>query len=61
VAAAQSLALIVAFPLIGAVVDREGGYTTVAFGLAAWCVPGLAYWLVATRSMSGCSAEGNPL
>jgi ACS family hexuronate transporter-like MFS transporter len=44
-AAAQSLALIVAFPLIGSAVDHTHSYTGVALALAAWLVPGAAVWL----------------
>ncbi len=44
-AAAQSLAYVVATPLIGAAVQRTGGYTVVLLGLGAWLVPGTIAWL----------------
>lgn len=49
VAAAQSLAYIVANPLIGRAADALGSYDVVALALAAWMVPGAALWL-ATRT-----------
>lgn len=51
-AAAQSLALIVAFPLIGAVVQSTlatsptTSYHPVVLGLAAWMLPGAVAWLL---------------
>lgn len=48
-AAAQSLALIVAFPLIGAVAQSEGSYALAALGLAVWVVPGVGVWLARGR------------
>jgi len=44
-AGAQSLALIIANPLIGRAVDRLGNYDAVALGLAAWVIPGSLAWL----------------
>jgi MFS family permease len=45
-AAAQSLALIVAFPLIGRVLDLDGhDYAPIGLGLAAWALPGVIAWL----------------
>jgi ACS family hexuronate transporter-like MFS transporter len=44
-AAAQSLAQIVAFPLIGLVVGRTHSYDTVAVGLGLWLLPGALAWL----------------
>jgi hypothetical protein len=44
-AGAQSLALIIANPLIGRAVDRIGNYDGVALVLAAWVVPGSLIWL----------------
>ncbi|HEV8321081.1 MAG TPA: MFS transporter [Myxococcota bacterium] len=44
-AAAQSLAYIIANPLIGRFVDLQGTYTYVLVALAAWVVPGCALWL----------------
>jgi len=44
-AGAQSLALIIANPLIGRAVDRLGNYDAVALGLAAWVIPGSLGWL----------------
>ena len=49
-AAAQSLALIVAFPLIGRVVQDTGSYHEVAVGLALWTIPGAAFWLLVKPS-----------
>jgi ACS family hexuronate transporter-like MFS transporter len=45
-AAAQSLALIVANPLVGRVVDRTGSYTLPILALSAWIVPGCIAWIV---------------
>ncbi len=45
-ASAQSLSLIVAFPLIGAVLDRTHSYAVVGLGLAAWAIPGCLVWLL---------------
>jgi MFS transporter, ACS family, hexuronate transporter len=45
-AAAQSLAYIVANPLIGAAVQRGASYSSVLVVLAAWTVPGCVLWLV---------------
>jgi ACS family hexuronate transporter-like MFS transporter len=44
-AAAQSVAHIVANPLIGASVDRTGSYAVAALALSAWVVPGALAWL----------------
>lgn len=44
-AGGQSLALIIANPLIGRAVDRIGSYDAVALVLAAWVVPGSLIWL----------------
>ena len=45
-AAAQSLALIIANPIIGRLVDRHHDYTIVAFSLGAWLIPGAVVWLL---------------
>ena len=44
-AAAQSLAYIVANPLIGRSLDRLHDHGTVALAIAAWLVPGALVWL----------------
>ena len=44
-AAAQSLAIIVAFPIIGAVVDRTHAYGPIGVGLGLWMLPGALAWL----------------
>ncbi len=44
-AAAQSLALIIAFPIIGAVVDRTHSYAGAGVGLAVSGAVGLGVWL----------------
>lgn len=44
VAGAQSLALIIVNPLIGAAVDRYGDYVTVSIALGIWVVPGSVIW-----------------
>jgi predicted MFS family arabinose efflux permease len=44
-AAAQSLAYVVANPLIGRAVERSGSYRMVFFTLAAWAIPGCVAWL----------------
>lgn len=41
----QSLALIIAHPLIGRAVDLYGGYDVIAVTLGAWVVPGSLVWL----------------
>lgn len=46
-AAAQSIALIIAFPVVGRVLDAtHGDYLRVGIGLAAWSVPGVVLWLL---------------
>ena len=45
-AAAQSLAYIVANPLVGASVQRTGSYTTMVIALSLWAVPGCVAWLL---------------
>jgi ACS family hexuronate transporter-like MFS transporter len=45
-AGAQSLALIVMNPLVGAVVDRHGTYDVPARALALWVLPGALVWLL---------------
>ena len=54
-AAAQSLALIVAFPLIGRAVPASGSYHGVALALAVWLVPGALVWLAVRPGASGTS------
>lgn len=44
-AGAQSLALIIANPLIGRAVDHLHNYNAVAFGLSLWALPGALAWL----------------
>lgn len=43
-ATGQSLAFVVAHPLVGRLVDATGGYSAPALVLAAWMVPGAAVW-----------------
>jgi ACS family hexuronate transporter-like MFS transporter len=45
-AAAQSIAHIVANPLIGRSVERTGSYALAALALAAWVIPGTLGWLL---------------
>lgn len=45
-AGAQSLALIVANPLIGWSVERLGDYRVVAIALGGWVIPGCLIWLI---------------
>jgi ACS family hexuronate transporter-like MFS transporter len=45
-ASSQSLAYIVANPLIGWSVDRTGSYTPVLIALGLWVIPGSAVWLL---------------
>jgi len=45
VASGQSLAMIIANPLIGASVDSTGSYDTALFALAGWVLPGCLVWL----------------
>jgi MFS transporter, ACS family, hexuronate transporter len=52
----QSLALIVAHPLIGRAVDAYGGYDVIAVTLGAWVVPGTLAWL-AWRPAAGYAAR----
>jgi MFS transporter, ACS family, aldohexuronate transporter len=44
-AGAQSLALIIANPLIGAAVDSAHDYVGVAIAVGVWAVPGSLYWI----------------
>jgi ACS family hexuronate transporter-like MFS transporter len=44
-ACAQSLALILAGPLIGGSVDRRGDYVAVTIALGVWVLPGSLAWL----------------
>jgi len=44
-AGAQSLALIIANPIIGAAVDRQHDYHGVALALGAWAIPGSLIWI----------------
>lgn len=46
VASAQSLAMIIANPLIGASVDSTASYDLAIYALAAWTVPGCLVWLL---------------
>lgn len=50
-AAAQSLAYIVANPLIGRGVDAFGSYDLVLVALSAWMVPGALVWLATRRTI----------
>jgi len=45
-AAAQSVAHIVANPLIGRSVERTGSYAFIALALTAWVIPGCVGWLL---------------
>jgi MFS transporter, ACS family, aldohexuronate transporter len=45
-AGSQSLALIIANPLIGRAVDHLHSYDAVAIGLAVWAMPGSLIWLL---------------
>ena len=49
-AGAQSLAHIIAMPLVGRAVDRWHGYDVVTVLLGAWVVPGSIAWLVTARA-----------
>jgi ACS family hexuronate transporter-like MFS transporter len=44
-AAAQSIAHIVANPLVGRSVERTGSYAVVTLALTAWVIPGCVAWL----------------
>jgi ACS family hexuronate transporter-like MFS transporter len=44
-AATQSLAYVIANPLIGVGVERFGGYSVVCVALALWVVPGALLWM----------------
>jgi hypothetical protein len=46
VAAAQSLILIIANPLIGKSVDHFGSYDVAVTATAVWAVPGCLAWLL---------------
>jgi MFS family permease len=46
IAGAQSLALIIMSPIIGASVEATGSYTNAAITLGVWVVPGSLIWLV---------------
>jgi MFS transporter, ACS family, hexuronate transporter len=56
-AAAQSLAYIVANPLIGASIDATGHYTTAFLVLTAWVLPGCIAWLLWRLAPSPRAAE----
>ncbi|UQA54779.1 MFS transporter [Polyangium aurulentum] len=45
-ACAQSIAYIVASPLLGKLLDVSGGYTLPFLALAAWILPGCVAWIV---------------
>ncbi|MCZ7684863.1 MAG: hypothetical protein M5U28_41265 [Sandaracinaceae bacterium] len=45
-AAAQSIAYIVASPLIGRAVESSGGYDLALVALAVWLVPGTLVWVL---------------
>ena len=45
-AAVQSLAFIIANPIIGATVARTHSYTTAMIAMGAWVIPGCVLWLV---------------
>jgi ACS family hexuronate transporter-like MFS transporter len=51
-AGAQSLALIIANPVIGRVIDHVHSYDTIGFGLAGWAMPGALIWLAWTPPVS---------
>ena len=44
-AAAQSLVLVIANPLVGRVVDRTWSYTLPILALTAWILPGCIAWI----------------
>jgi predicted MFS family arabinose efflux permease len=46
IAGAQSLALIIANPLVGRAVEHYGNYDVVALVAGAWVIPGALVWLV---------------
>jgi ACS family hexuronate transporter-like MFS transporter len=46
IACAQSVAIIIANPLIGLSVDRSGSYDVAIYALAAWVLPGGLAWLL---------------
>jgi MFS transporter, ACS family, aldohexuronate transporter len=50
IAGAQSIALIIMNPLVGAIVDRNGNYDAVAIGVGAWVLPGALVWLLARET-----------
>jgi ACS family hexuronate transporter-like MFS transporter len=55
-AAAQSLAYIIASPLIGRSVQASGNYTPAFLALTAWVIPGCAAWLLWRQAPSPRSA-----
>ena len=55
-AAAQSLAYIVASPLIGRSVQASGSYTSSFLALAAWVIPGCVGWLLLRPAPSSAAA-----
>ncbi len=48
--AAQSIALIIAGPVMGAAADATGHHAASAIGCAVWVVPGVAAWLAWRRA-----------
>jgi hypothetical protein len=51
-AGAQSLALIIANPVIGRVIDNLHSYDAIGFGIAGWAMPGALIWLAWTPPVS---------
>jgi ACS family hexuronate transporter-like MFS transporter len=49
-AAAQSLAYVVASPLIGRGVEHYGGYDVVTLAIGVWILPGALLWLVTRQN-----------
>jgi len=45
-AMAQSLAIIVAMPLVGAAVQAQGNYRRAALYLGLWAIPGAVAWIL---------------
>lgn len=59
-AASQSIAFIVANPLIGAAVDRYHDYNRVALFATAWMIPGAAFWWLRAAAKPAATPHDRP-
>jgi ACS family hexuronate transporter-like MFS transporter len=59
-AAAQSLAYIVANPIVGRSIEQTGGYTFIVVALGLWVIPGCALWLLWSPPPNWAGRAGSP-